>query len=210
MADYSTVRVETAFDINDYYKKQDEANLTGLFMPGFAIFALYLLISSNILYPLISCQVREMFEENMFLRHLCGYLSLLFFIVLSGAKDVEYLKTIVFTFFIYIWFVMTSHMGKTFWLISLFLFATLFVLQLYKTTTELPQKEKDLITDIEYFGTAIAFIVTAMGFTIYLGEKRIEYGSKFNFNTFLLGVKQCRGKSPQVSTMEAFRAAFKF
>ena len=101
-------------------------------------------------------------------------------------------------------------MGTTFWLISLSLFAILFVLQLYKTTTELRQKEKDIITNIEYYGTALAFIVTVIGFTLYLGEKKIEYGSKFNYNRFFLGVKDCRGKSPEVTSLQALRAVFKY
>jgi hypothetical protein len=171
MADFSTVKVETAFDVTAYLKAEDDdrlgSNLTKLFMPGFAIFGLYLLIGSAALYPIFSKEVRNLLEKNLIARHILGFFSLLFFIVLSGAQDVQYLHTLLFTAFLYLWFLLTTRLNLTFWLITMFVFATLFSLQLYKQTKDLPHWEKKILTEIEYVGTAIGFATTLYGYVFY-------------------------------------------
>ena len=41
-----------------------------------------------------------------------------------------------------------------------------------------------------------------------MGEKKIEYKTKFNYLTFIFGKAKCRGKSPSVSVVKALETAF--
>lgn len=175
MADYSTVRAETAFNVTAYLQAEDDDrlgnNLTRLFMPGFAIFALYLLIGSAALYPLFSTDVRNLLEKNTYAKHILGYLSLLFLIVLSGAKDVHYFHTMVFTAFLYVWFLLTTKLSLPFWIATVSIFGLLYGLQLYKQTKDVPHREKKIITEVEYGITAIGFVVSLVGYFLRNGWK---------------------------------------
>ena len=168
MSDYSTVKAATAFNVTAYLKKEDDDrlgnNLTKLFMPGFAIFTLYLLIGSAALYPMFTPEVRNLLEKNHFVKHVLGFSLLLFFVVLSGAKDVHYLHTLLFTGFLYSWFVLTTKLSLPFWIATVAIFAILYCLQLYKQTKNIRHKEKEMITDVEYFITAIGFGVSLVGY----------------------------------------------
>ena len=168
MSDYSTVRAATAFNVSSYLKKEDDDrlgnNITKLFMPGFAIFTLYLLIGSAALYPMFTPEVRNLLEKNHYAKHILGFLLLLFFVVLSGAKDVHYLQTILFAGFLYVWFVLTTKLSLRFWIATVTIFAILYSLQLYKQTKDIRHKEKETITDIEYILTAIGFGVSLVGY----------------------------------------------
>ena len=168
MSDYSTVRAETAFNVTAYLHAEDDDrignNLTRLFMPGFAIFALYLLVGSAALYPLFSPDVRNLLEKNIYAKHILGYLCLLFLIVLSGAKDVHYFHTIVFTGFLYLWFLLTTKLSLPFWIATISIFGLLYALQLYKQTKDVSHKQKKVITEIEYGVTALGFVVSLVGY----------------------------------------------
>lgn len=191
MSDLSTVKVETAFNVTEFLHKQDDdrvgSNLTKLFMPGFAIFALYIIIGASALYPLFSPQIRKFLESNLLIRHLLGFFSLLFFVVLSGAKDVDYRHTIVFTVLVYAWFLLTTKLEIHFWVTVISIFAILYALELYKQTKDIPHKEKKIITDVEYGGTILAFLVTIFGFVTYYYEKSDQLKGAFRHDHFFLG-----------------------
>ena len=192
MADYSTVKVETALDVKDYLNKEDDdrigKNVTKLFMPGFSIFALYLLIASAALYSIFASPIRDMLEKNLFVKHILGYLTLLFFIVLTGAVEVNYIQAVIFTFFVYIWFVMTTKLSLNYWLLTIFILGGLYALQMYKQTEEdLTHKEKKFISEMEYIGSAAGFLVTLVGFVSYYLTKKGEAGSGFRLYHFFNG-----------------------
>lgn len=192
MADYSTVRAERALDINEYLNQEDDdrlgKNVTKLFMPGFSIFALYLLIASAALYPIFASPIRDMLEKNLAVKHILGYLTLLFFIVLTGAVEVNYIQTVLFTLFVYIWFVMTTKLSLTYWLFTILILGSLYAIQMYKQTEEdLTHKEKKFISEIEYIGTGVGFVVTLVGFVSYYLSKKGEAGNAFRLYHFFNG-----------------------
>jgi hypothetical protein len=39
----------------------------------------------------------------------------------------------------------------------------------------------------------LSLLVTILGFLVYLGEKKYEYGNSFKFSTFISGVIKCKG-----------------
>jgi hypothetical protein len=192
MSDYSTVKVETAYSVTELLQKEDDdkmgKNLTKLFMPGFSIFALYLLIASAALYSIFAEPIRNLLEKNLIAKHILGYMTMLFFVVLSQAVEVNYPQAIGFTFFVYLWFVMTTKLSLSYWFISIFILGALYALQLYKQTEEdLPHKQKKMITQIEYGGTIIGFLITVVGFVSYYYDKKDKHGNGFRLHHFFNG-----------------------
>lgn len=192
MSDYSTVKVETAFSVTELLEKEDDdrlgKNVTKLFMPGFAIFALYLLIGSAALYSIFAAPIRDILENNLAAKHILGYLTLLFFVVLTGAEQVNYSQALGFTFLVYLWFVMTTKLSLFYWFVTIFILGGLYALQMYKQTEEdLSHKEKKFITEVEYAGTVVGFLVTAFGFASYYFSKKNQKGNGFRFLHFLSG-----------------------
>ena len=39
--------------------------------------------------------------------------------------------------------------------------------------------------------------MTVMGFLVYMGAKKMEYGREFRYLTFMFGMPSCRGESPK-------------
>ena len=192
MSDYSTVKAETALDVKKFLQKEDDdrigSNLTRLFMPGFSIFALYLLIGSAALYSIFAAPIRELLEKNLLVKHILGYLTLLFFIVLSQAVNVNYPQTILFSIFVYLWFVMTTKLSVSYWTLTIFILGSLYAIQMYKQTEEdLTHKEKKLLSNVEYIGTGVGFLVTLVGFVKYYLEKRNTHGNGFRVYNFFSG-----------------------
>jgi hypothetical protein len=64
---------------------------------------------------------------------------------------------------------------------------------------------------VESIKTGLGFIILTsiiLGFIIYFGEKRDEYGKNFRFDYFLLGKPKCRGYSQQIPITTALEKAF--
>ncbi len=192
MSDYSTVKAETALDVKDYLNKEDDdrigKNVTKLFMPGFSIFALYLLIASAALYSIFASPIRNMLENNLVVKHILGYLTMLFFIVLTGAEEVNYIQAVLFTVFVYLWFVMTTKLSLRYWLLAIMILGGLYAIQIYKQTEEnLRHKEKEFISEIEYIGTGVGFTVTLVGFISYYLSKKEKHKDAFKLYHFFNG-----------------------
>ena len=48
--------------------------------------------------------------------------------------------------------------------------------------------------------------ITAFGFIIYLGEKKLEYGEEFSFMNFIIGNPICKGYTPPYSIKNNVKA----
>lgn len=192
MSDYSTVQAETALDVTEYLKKEDDdrlgSNLTKLFMPGFSIFALYLLIASAALYSIFTEPIRKLLEDNLIVKHLLGYMTMLFFVVLNEATEVNYVQTVLFTIFVYLWFVMTTKLSLFYWVLTIIILGGLYAIQMYKQTEEdLTHKQKKFITELEYGGTIVGFLITVVGFVSYYYSKADKHKNGFTFAKFFSG-----------------------
>lgn len=67
------------------------------------------------------------------------------------------------------------------------------------------------VQNIEYINnatTAITCVFLLFGVTVYLGQKKIEYKSKFNYTIFLLGKSDCLDTSPKTSYISGILHSF--
>ena len=172
-----------------------------------SVFVLLLIIFGNFLGELMPCKVREALSNNMLLKHFLGYLTLLFFAVLTIYEQSN-INIIISSFFVYIYFLFLSKTHYKLWIIIVFLLGIAYFLHIYKMTTKDVNKydENNIFTisrdevvhavpSIQLGLIIISVILTVVGFTIYLFQKRKEYSNKFSYLTFFLGKPHCKNKN---------------
>ena len=124
--------------------------------PYNTLFIIYLLISCNFLANLFSCNLQQLLSENMYLKHLFGFLTMLFCIVYVDSnivKESKYIEGFFYAIIFYIWFWLTTktHLYTT--IIILLLLLIVYILQIHinvknqkleKKQTELDQEQKNI------------------------------------------------------------------
>jgi hypothetical protein len=170
-----------------------------------SLFILYLVIASNFLPQTFSCRLQELMKTSMVAKHLFAFLTLLFFVVLSNAKEsITPGNIALISLGIYLWFIMSTRIHLSVWIGLIILLGTIYLLQLFETNLK-EKKQSSNATTIENIQltkkilTYLSLIITVMGFIVYLGEKKLEYGNDFSIVTFILGNPKCKGFTPNYS-----------
>jgi hypothetical protein len=187
----------------------------------FCIFIFILIISANFLAEIFPCRLQDALRNNMYLKHLFGLFTMIFFVVFSssGTPDKNIFHTIGLSLLLYILFILiTKCQIYVFFIILLFL-GTTYIINIVKqqeiensnksSSGEASNKQNTTIYDtILYVLYILIFVFTFIGVIMYMGEKKIEYNKDFNYITFFIGKSICKGKSPKVNMIEAFKNAF--
>ena len=90
-----------------------------------AIFILVLIICGNFLGQLFPCKVQDMFNNNIVLKHVLGFFTLLFFAI-STIPELHFVETglgkfsdfLLTSVILYLWFILMSKNYYIFWLIT--------------------------------------------------------------------------------------------
>lgn len=187
----------------------------------FCIFIFILIISANFLAEIFPCRLQDALRNNMYLKHLFGLFTMIFFVVFSssGTNDKNIFTIVGSSLLLYILFILiTKCQIYMFFIILLFLGIT-YIISIIKqqeienskkgSDEEPSTKEKDNIYDTILFVLYIVILgFTFIGVIMYMGEKKIEYKKHFNYITFFIGKSICKGKSPKVNMIESFKNAF--
>lgn len=192
-----------------------------------AIFTLVLIVSCNYLGALFPCKVQQIFTESIFVKHVLGYLALVFFVVIT-APEMQETNIVLLTIGLYIWFVMTSKTYYKIWFIVFVLTGVIYILHIYQKNREKAEelKEQDEIQDEEkqksqkfrddiIDGTkkslsASVIMFTIFGMLVYMGNKKREYGKEFEYVKFFFGKSNCRDVSPPFTGyIESVKDAFR-
>ena len=156
------------------------------------LFIFYVTLGGNFVAQLFPCQVQKLFTENIYYKHFLAFFILFFAIILTSEKS-EKITSVIFskTILLYALFIILTRMDKNFFLMFFFILCIKFIIvNEYTNTHDAVLKEK---YDILNKGLNYALIcIGIVGFILYYGEKRYEYGKRFNFSTFLLGKPVCR------------------
>lgn len=170
-----------------------------------SVFVFILIITGNYLGELMPCRVRHELSENMLLKHICGYLTLVFFAILTIFKTTQ-LNILVLSAFVYVYFLVLSKTNWRIWLTVVFMLAISYFLYLFKMVYEdTHEHEKSELQTyvmkhtetVQSILVTLSFILTIFGFFVYMGNKKKEYGKNFSYITFILGNVGCVGKSPK-------------
>lgn len=184
-----------------------------IFSSSKSIFVLYLIVSGNYLANLFGCKTQETLNNNMFLKHLLGFMTMYFFVVLvdSKSKWSDSPKTqLLFTFLFYCIFVITTRMDYKWWIVFILGLCVVYILQVYKDHEKTEEADSKKYETYQRYLIYFITIVIILGFLIYYGRKRLEYGDFFDNSTFLLGKTNCSfNKEPiEISDYQAFMNAF--
>jgi len=185
----------------------------------FLIFIFILIVSANFLAEIFPCRLQYLLRNNMLVKHLFGFFTILFFVRLSNSDDKNLLNIIKHSFLLYLIFVLISKSNIYFFYFILLCLGITYIINLQKeddaekfknneiNNEEYNKKIKtyDIITYVIYI---LIFIATIIGIFIYMGEKKIEYKKKFNYLTFFIGRAKCINKSPDFNFIKALKANF--
>jgi predicted membrane protein len=196
---------------------------TQFFVERFAaIFIFTLIISGNFLAQLFPCKIQEALMHNIFIKHIFGFFTLFFFGILA-IPELANIPGMISSLILYIIFLINAKTKYQFWIAVFLLYGFIYMLHIIKkeydsylsSETTKPQyigiyKERNKYIEItQNISMGLIVILTTLGFLIYMGEKKIEYGNNFNYHTFLLGKPSCRSSSPKdVSFINALKVAF--
>lgn len=183
-----------------------------LVLSGRNLFILFILLSGTYLQPLLPCNTTRFMKDSKLIRHMLGFFTLLFFVVVSDTEFDKHmaLGTILVTsVIIYAWFILSSKMTANWWFILSILLGALYLINLYedRQTHEDPDTKRFLSSTKEWIlGGSLA--LTIVGFFIYLGEKKLDYRGKFNYSDFFLGTTECKGTPTNIPYLTSLQAAF--
>jgi len=179
---------------------------------GRSVFVLYLVLAGQFLDPLFPCHSKRMLEQSVLLRHILGFLTLLFFIVLIDDYTDKIKSTsriLLLCCGVYVWFVLSSKMTPWTWIALLLILVTLYLTDLFiSRQKDLTKKTETTLNTIHATLISAAAIVTGIGVTIYMGEKKLEYGNRFNYTVFFLGKNKCKNTITDVPVLKSLHAAF--
>ena len=106
-----------------------------------AIFVFILIVSGNYLGELFPCRVQKILSENMLVKHLLGYLTLVFFVVLTIPDLQDSPQFIKNTFVIYLSFLLLAKTYYKLWFVIFTIVGIVYLLDMYKTSIEKTEKE---------------------------------------------------------------------
>ena len=101
-------------------------------IPYEAFFAIYLIIACNFIGELFGCKFRQALQENMYLKHLFGFLTFAFLVILVSV-DFNNINNLILAFIysiiFYIWFVLTTKTHIYITIIVLLIFLIMYILK---------------------------------------------------------------------------------
>lgn len=176
-------------------------------LPMQNIFLIIMMITTNYFTSLYSCKVQNIIANNMYVKHLFGYLTMVFFVTINTissqiTEEVRIKHLFLYSIIPYLFFIMTSRIHFNLFIPTLILLFFCYLLSLYKsqitssTSSALDEnKKKNILEDIEYynrlFTNSILFIVI-IGFVFEIYSKKREPKNNFNIVDFLVGSVDCK------------------
>jgi hypothetical protein len=156
------------------------------------LFIFYVTLGGNFVAQLFPCQVQKLFTENIYYKHFLAFFILFFAIVLTSDKSEKISTTLLSkTLLLYSLFIILTRMDKNFFLLFFITLCVKFII-INELSHANDAKIKEKYDKINKLLNYILISTGLIGFILYYGEKRYEYGKRFNFLTFLLGKPVCR------------------
>lgn len=205
-------------------------------IPLYTIFIFILIISANFLAQLFPCRFQKALNNNMYIKHIFGLLTMNFFVTLTLPEfESSLYETFKSSLALYLLFVVITNVDTVIFYIVVFLLGVSYLIYLNKNVI---QKKIDAIKDttnktdraldqnisvetdpilnhqlqyyhsVSHYLNIISMALIAFGFIVYLGKKKYEYKKDFRYIEFLFGHPTCVDDSPNVSYMQAIKYAF--
>jgi hypothetical protein len=165
----------------------------------------YVILASSYCTNLFSKSLRESIEQNRFVQHIV--LLILIMTLLSIFNVTTYLNistcpeinTIITSFIIYVWFIMTTKLDIA-WNLAILVILTVYFLYENRKETEMNSiandgnlsidKKHELLSqyaDTQKYLMMAIFGITLTGTMLYADEKQTQYGGAFDPMKFVIG-----------------------
>jgi hypothetical protein len=205
--------------------------------PIHTVFILFLIISSNYIGELFPCRIQDVLMGNVIMKHFVAFLTLLFFVlIVEPSMNMKFKELIYNSSMMYLVFLVLINNSLSFFVASIIILGVLYIIHLNKveirttlsndTGNEEEKEGKEegkedgavikhsekMLSMFEQMSNILTYLfagVVSLGFIIYMGEKKIEYGKTFSYLTFIFGKPSCRNKSPEKNYIASLKAAFK-
>lgn len=191
-------------------------------LPIYCIFIFFLLIFVDDVKNIFPCRLRYAFENNIVLKHLMGYLTITFLVVLLEEKTHKNLTRIfTISLYLYILFIFISKTEYGFFVPILVIISIIYVLYLkreeihdqIKSSSSKEEKEKlennlNMIININNTLIIFVLVLTFVGFLVYMGRKKFEYKNKFNYLTFIFGKIECKETFNKINFKNSLKYLF--
>lgn len=174
------------------------------------LFLAFAVMSSGFVTQILSCQVQELLQKNIYVKHVIGYLLIYVFIMLEGGwafdedekeqTDTNWsngnaIDSLLYALGLYTLFLMSAKMQLV---PNLVFYALLFVVYVFNTQrmylynrNKITAEQNNWFLYVLQGLTLVAFLVLLYGmydYYIYIRRKR----TRFSWNTFILGKPTCR------------------
>lgn len=160
-----------------------------------ALFLFYLLLIQNYINQLVPCGLHRLLSCSMIAKHVVGFLSLTFSIILVASNTKSFNEIVYQSFILYILFLVSSRLSQKVSVLFLVVCCIIYILYLYKNTTNFTEQsdvDKKYITISIWALTISLYMIGGVGFVFYYRKKKLEYGKRFNHVNFLFGKLQCK------------------
>tara|TARA_B110000261_G_C13058247_1_gene347047 strand:- start:671 stop:1249 length:579 start_codon:yes stop_codon:yes gene_type:complete len=184
-------------------------------LPLHGIFLMILIVSANFLAETFPCRIQKILQTNMLAKHVFGFFTMMFFVV-SALPDAPNKLIDIFkdAGTLYIIFAIMTKTHPTVFILIMFILGVIYLLYLRKNEIN-KNHDTNMVREIEYIDTGNQFLqiltifLIALGFLMYLGEKKAEYKNNFRYDFFLLGKPTCSsGRSTPFDAFKGLRYVF--
>lgn len=185
---------------------------TGLHLQhGFYLVLLYLLISGNYLNHLLGCKIHAILENTLWLKHLLGFMTTYFLIILAiPPLDYGHRETVGFAAVIYVWFYLTTRMNATFWVPMITVATLVYFVYMYVGQRGIKDAFASRAKQVQRLAIAVAAVLTIVGVVVHYGERKVTEGTRFRPWMFWVEEsRKCNGvQEVDVPFWTALKAAF--
>jgi len=141
-----------------------------------------------------------------------GFMTLIVFVVITDTEIDDYMplgSILAVAVVIYAWFLISSKMAANWWIFLVLLLAGLYLIDLYESRLKKENPTTAYVLDIvKKVALGLSGVITLFGFLIYVGEKKLEYKSDFDWTTLLLGTQTCKDTPNKTPYWTSLKAAF--
>lgn len=184
-------------------------------IPISSLFLLFMIIGGNFLAPLFPCKLQRLLENNMYIKHILGLLTLIFFVELSNdALGKSLSQTFFSSLLLYIWFILTTTMEAKVFIILIILFAVMYTTNIYINKLDKEANPDSIrltrfLRKIETMMYYLSIALTLFGVVAYYGRKKKELGTRFDEAKFFFGKSVCQGSGAKMTILDGFLYAIK-
>lgn len=172
-----------------------------------AIMVFYLIIFGGYTAQLLPCKLQNILNNSILLKHLIGYFTLVFFVVLTeksvSSKALDITQVLLKSIIVYIVFLISARSNIVFWGIGTGLLLVYYIIDLYRKEHD-DTKDKETGETLDSILHVLGYVIVSVyitGLVLYLGEKRYEFGDKFKLWKFVTGTVSCRDKNVKLESI---------